>query len=138
MSVVLDLDYVVVYDAGDYYVVEDKVLSKLPVVSRAYTKTFYRMEFDVVELEDGTRAFCRWYFPKEIPKQVVLGVAQKVNEMWVKKIREAEELSKLLGQAQQAAQPAEQVSGEAGVSEEVSVSELEEALKRIREYLRGL
>jgi signal transduction histidine kinase len=132
MSVVYEIEYARVLDTGLYWVVEDKVLSQLPVVSRGSTKTFYRIEVDYVDLGDGTLAVARWYLPKSVPKQIVINTAERINAMWLERVREAERTMQLMQAQQQVQQPQEvQVEGAAA-------SELAEALERIRRVLREL
>ena len=126
VSLVEELEYVRLYDQGDYYVIEDKVLIQYPMVSRSQTKTLIEMWFDLVELPNGDRLIARAYYPKSIPKQIVLNTLHTWNEKWKKKIQEVQPLL----QMQQAQQPAT-------TSEQV-MDELNESLKRIREYLQSL
>jgi hypothetical protein len=121
-----DMEYVAVYDCGETWVVEDKVLSQLPVIARTSTKTFYRIEFDVVELEDGSHAFSRLYFPKAVPRQVILRTAKMLNEQWARKVKEAESVAKLLGKVSEASSEVVELGSES----------YEDVWRRIQEYLR--
>jgi PP-loop superfamily ATP-utilizing enzyme len=135
MSVVYETEYARVLDSGVYWVVEDKVLSQLPVVERASTKTFYRIEAEYVDLGDGTLAIARWYLPKSVPKQIVMNMAERINAMWLERVEEAERTMRLMQGQQPAAQPQEEIQLEV---ERAPTSELAEALERIRRVLREL
>jgi hypothetical protein len=127
LSVIEDLEYVRVYEDAGYRCIEDKIAIRYPFYARTSTKTFYTIIFDWVEFPDGKLHAARICYPREIPKRIVLQAARSLNEMWAKKISEVQMIAQTLApQAQE--QPLE-------VPTEVKVSELEESIRRIREYL---
>ena len=130
MSLVEELEYVRLYEDSNYYIIEDKVLIQYPVVSRSQTKTLIEMYFDLVELPDGTRHIARAYYPKSIPKQIILNTFHNWNEHWKKKVQEVQPLLQ--------AQPTQQAQLEQVELSEQAIREADEALKRIKEYLQSL
>jgi hypothetical protein len=130
LSVIEDLEYVRVYEDAGYRCIEDKIAIRYPLVGRSSTKTFYIIIFDFVELPNGELYAARVCYPKEIPKRIVLQAAHTWNERWARKISEIQMIAQTLAPQTQE-QPSE-------AQTEVSVSELEESLRRIREYLSQL
>ena len=127
-QVVEELEYVRLYDLGDYWCIEDKVLIQYPVVSRSKTSTLYEMWFDLVELPNGDRLIGRAYYPKSIPLKIVRSTLYSWNEKWRKKLAEVQPLLQMQQQTQ--TEQAEQQVGEE--------SETEESFKRLREYMKYL
>jgi len=127
LSVIEDLEYVRVYEDAGYYCIEDKIASRYPLIGRSSTKTFYTMIFDWVELPNGDPYIARACYPKEIPKRIILQTARTWNEKWAKKISEVQMIAQTLAPQTTVEQPTE-----------ATVSELEESLRRIREYLSQL
>lgn len=127
MSVVEELEYVRLYDMGDYWCIEDKLLARYPVVSRSKTSTIYEMWFDIVMLPDGVGHIARAYYPKSIPLRIIRQTLHTWNEKWKKMIAEIQPLLEAQATTQtQAAQSGEVEEG------------LDESLKRLREYLKYL
>lgn len=125
MSVIEDLEYVRVYEDAGYRCIEDKIAARYPLIGRSSTRTFYTIIFDWVELPNGDPYIARACYPKEIPKRIILQTAHTWNEKWAKKISEIQMLAQTITpQTTEQEQPAE-----------VKASELEESLRRIKEYL---
>jgi hypothetical protein len=127
LSLVEDLEYVRVYEDSGYYCIEDKIASRYPLIGRSNTKTFYTIIFDWVELPNGDPYIARACYPKEIPKRIILQTAHTWNEKWAKKISEVQMIAQTLAPQTTVEQPTE-----------ATASELEESLRRIREYLSQL
>jgi len=132
-NLVEELEYVRLYDLGEYWCIEDKVLTQYPVVSKAKTSTLYEMWFDLVELPNGDRLIARAYYPKSVPLKIVRNTLYSWNEKWVKKLAEVQPLLQMQqgGNAygEQQAQP-QQIS----TSEESA----DDAFKRLQEYMKYL
>jgi hypothetical protein len=125
LSVIEDLEYVRVYEDAGYRCIEDKIAARYPLIGRSSTRTFYTIIFDWVELPNGEPYIARACYPKEIPKRIILQTAHTWNEKWAKKISEIQMLAQTITpQTTEQGQPAE-----------VKVSELEESIRRIKEYL---
>jgi len=125
-SLVEELEYVRLYDLGDYWCIEDKVLTQYPVVSKAKTSTLYEMWFDLVELPNGDRLIARAYYPKSVPLKIVRNTLYSWNEKWAKKLQEVQPLLRM--QQQAASQPEHQQSE----------GTVEDAFKRLKEYEKYL
>ena len=56
--------FVVLYDSSNYWVIEDKTMSKAPVKFTGETKTLKNIAVDFAQGPDGGPVFVRAYYPK--------------------------------------------------------------------------
>ena len=90
-------EFATLYDAGSYWVIEDKIFRRFPFKRQASTKTAIEMVFEFVELPDGGEAISRVYIPKDSgPKELIYQDLERWNKWWLKRKKELEVLEAFL------------------------------------------
>jgi hypothetical protein len=91
---VKESDFAVLYDAGGYWVVEDKTRSDMPIRFQGQTMTIKNIYMDFAEDEKGNWLPVRSYYPKDqFDYKLVLGAFQSLT---AKRRREFRKLERLL------------------------------------------
>jgi hypothetical protein len=95
VSVVVEREFVRLWDLGDWWCIEDKVLSsdpvRYPIVYRGSTRTVLQMYVDFTKLGNSLVPV-RVYMPKNVPLEKVLRSVDSWNEEWIRRYEEARPL----------------------------------------------
>ena len=86
---IIEGEYAVLYENAEWWIIQDKVYSKLPVVKRSHTETFVKIYIDFVEI-NGNYYPAYFYLPKNvIPLRIAM---DQFNRLEAKHKKKAEEL----------------------------------------------
>jgi hypothetical protein len=95
VSLVVDREFVRLWDLGDWWCIEDKVLTRdpqrFPIVYRGSTRTVLQMYIEFTKLGNSLVPV-RVYMPKNVPLEKVLRSVDSWNEEWIRKYEEARPL----------------------------------------------
>jgi hypothetical protein len=88
-------DFAVLYDAGGYWVVEDRTRSDMPVRFQGQTKTLKNIFIDFAEDEEGVWLPVRTYYPKnQFAYKLVLSAYRSLTAVRRREFRKLERLMK--------------------------------------------
>ena len=88
-------DFAVLYDAGDFWVVEDKTRRHMPIKFQGHTWTVLNMYVDFAEDEEGMWLPVRSYYPKaQFKYQQVLSAYRSLTAKRRRQFREFKRVMK--------------------------------------------
>lgn len=93
-TVLEENEFVVLYDTSNYWVIEDKTMSKMPIKFTGETKTLKNIAVDFAEGPNGGPMFIRAYYPKgQIEFRLVKRAFERLSQ---DRVREFSRLKQLL------------------------------------------
>jgi len=95
--VLMENEYVVLYEEGPWYVIENKLVRDLPIVHRGETKTLIHMIVEMGMYPNGDITTVRTYYPKaDVELKIVVNAFHQWTKYWQKKLAEYEKLKGLV------------------------------------------
>ena len=85
---IIEGEFAVLWEDDSFWIIQDKVYSKLPIVKRSHTETFVTIYIDFVEI-DGKLVPAYFYLPKSvIPLKIAMDNFNRLEEKHKRKARE--------------------------------------------------
>jgi len=101
--VLLENEFVVLYEQGPWYVIENKLVKDLPIVHRGETKTLVHMIIEMGMYPNGDYTVVRVYYPKaDIELKVVVRAFYTSTNYWKKKLAEYMKMKEVIEKAEKA------------------------------------
>ena len=93
----MENEFVILYEQGPWYVIENKLVKDLPIVHRGETKTLVHMIHEFGMFPDGSTTVVRSYYPKsEVELRIVVNTFHHWTNYWKKKLMEYEKMRGVL------------------------------------------
>jgi len=97
--VLIENEYVALFEEGGWYVLENKPVKDLPIVHRGETKTLVNMVIEMGMYPNGDVTVVRAYYPKtDVELQIVVNAFHQWTRYWLRKRAEYEKLRSVLGE----------------------------------------
>jgi len=101
--VLLENEFVVLYEQGPWYVIENKLVRDLPIVHRGETKTLIHMIIEMGMYPNGDYTVVRAYYPKaDVELKVVVSAFHTWTNYWKKKLAEYMKMKEVMEKATEA------------------------------------